>query len=246
MENTGTFEEIVKKTSAYVYSLSYRLTGSGDEAKDLMQETYLRALRNLRQARNPANPIPWIRKICLNLFIDAHRRKNSKNGIKEVAFPAEDHCVLSGALTPEQELVMDEDVRKIRSQCFSIVSSRLGFYQRIAFVLVDIFRLDVAEVSSITGKSPASVKSLLHRARSTMNRHLGSTCGLVRQDNLCRCRSWVALAHDVHGKRELLKELMARRNASAATGETADTLKMLYQTLPYLKPPDRNRLNIED
>ncbi len=240
MGKTYSIEDIFKETSSYIYSLSYRLTGSRDEAGDLMQETYLRAMQKLHQVRDAGNPLPWLRKICLNIFLDKNKKSGARYGMKETVFPADDHYIASNELTPEQEVVFDEDVQKIRSQCYSILSSTLCLNQRIAFVLVDIFRLDADEVSEIMNRSRSSVKSLLFRAREKMSRRLSPSCGLVDPDNICRCRSWIAFAHDVGKRREHLAEILEQKNPHADTRTAKDRLRMLFNALPYLRPPEWN------
>ncbi len=237
----GDFEEIVKDTSPYIYSLSYRLTGSSDEASDLMQDTYLRALQKFPQARNTENPLPWLRRICLNIFIDAQRKSNAKNRMKEVVFPADDHYFVSDGLTPEEEFVIDEEVQRIRSQCYSLLCSTLRLHQRIAFVLVDVFEIDIVEVSEIIGRSPAATKGLLYRARKKMCGRLGGTCSLVNPDNVCRCSSWVSFAHDIQRRREHLRVVLEGRDRSPRAAMKASTLSVIFRALPYLKPP-RNTL----
>jgi RNA polymerase sigma-70 factor (ECF subfamily) len=234
----GSFESVVSNSSRYVYSLSYRLTGSLDEAKDLMQDTYLKAFRKWDTVKNNDNPIPWLRKICVNCFIDNSRKASTKLKMKEVDFPSEEHDIASPALSPEEEVLLGEEIQTIRSQCFTILTSSLNLYQRISFVLIDIFGLDMRDVAQLIDKSHTATKSLLYRARGKMNRFLGLRCGLVSPDNICRCKSWTAVSHDVQKKRDLLKVIIARPETSVMdTIETKKRMTVLFRTLPYLNPP---------
>ena len=227
----------VKETSSYLYTLSYRLTGSSDEAQDLMQETYIHAHDKWHQLKNIENPAPWLRKICLNIFIQRNRKKESRYRMKETAFPVEDHNIISGTLTPEEECLYNHEAQKIQSQCYSILTSSLCIYQRIVFVLVDIFEIDIDEVSEIIIKSKPAAKSLLNRARNKMNKHLASICSLANSENICKCSSWISFAHDIDTRRAHLKEIIKNRKKDYDKETTNNNLAFLYKTLPYLNPP---------
>ena len=233
------FESVVSNSTRYIYSLSYRLTGSLDEAKDLMQDTFLKAFRKWDTVKNDDNPIPWLRKICVNSFIDNRRKTSTKLKMKGVDFPSEEHVIASPALSPEEEALFDEETQTIRSQCLTIMTTSLNLYQRISFVLIDIFGLGIRDVARLINKSYAATKSLLYRAREKMNKFFGSRCGLVSLDNICRCQSWITISHDVQKKRDLLKTILAQPNSSPIDEiEIKKRMVVLFRTLPYLNPPD--------
>lgn len=240
MNDDAIFGETVRTTASYIYSLSYRLTGSADDAADLAQETYLKAFERRTQLRDPQKALPWLRRICLRAFIDDARKRGARRGMRTVRFP-DGHELASTLPTPEQEMMGGDDVARIRSQCFSILSSSLCLYQRIAFVLIDVFGLDAGEVALLTGKSVPSVKSALHRARGTMYRKLASACGIVQEDAVCSCGAWIAFAHDIGKKRALLKEMLAAGADPHPPGAAVrKRLGDLFKALPYLEPPRVN------
>lgn len=232
------FEEIAAETARYIYTLAYRLTASSDDARDLAQETYTKALEGWGALRNRENPLPWLRRICLNIHLDAARgnRTRARGRMREVDFPAVEHRLAADQPAPDDYLIADEETREIRSQCFTIMTSSLATHQRIAFVLVDIFGLEIAEVSAILHKTPAAVKSLLARGRSKMYRFLGARCRLVSADHVCRCSSWKAFANDIERRRDHLRSLL-RTAPGAPAGDQKNKLAVLYRTLPYLEPP---------
>ena len=232
-------EKAIEDSSGYIYTLSYRLTGTHDDARDLMQETFLRAFQKWGQVKDADNPLPWLRKICVNIFIDAARSRKKKTAVVETDFPSEKHEIVHDDHTPELAVVIDEEARIIQSQCFTILSTALCRYQRIAFVLIDVFRMDIAEVSRITGKSVPATKSLLFRARTKMNRFLVNSCGLVSGENVCSCSAWKKFSHDVERKRNMLKTLLGgAASEGVIDGGSRNALAILYRTLPYLKPPE--------
>src|ERR1043166_5148197 len=68
------FEEEALELSDQVYRVARRLTGSRDEADDLVQQTYERAFRSWRQYTPGTNLRAWLLRILTNLNIDRGRR----------------------------------------------------------------------------------------------------------------------------------------------------------------------------
>src|SRR5262245_64740686 len=60
------FEVLVAERSGEIYGLLYRLTENGEEARDLTQETFLRAFQNIKNFRGDADLRTWIYRIAIN------------------------------------------------------------------------------------------------------------------------------------------------------------------------------------
>src|SRR5437867_397429 len=60
------FERLVSERSGDVYALLYRLTADAEEARDLTQETFLRAFQNISRFRGDANLKTWLYRIAIN------------------------------------------------------------------------------------------------------------------------------------------------------------------------------------
>jgi RNA polymerase sigma factor (sigma-70 family) len=229
------FERAFNQYATFLYSLAYRLTGCREDAEDLIQETCLKAWRSRKQLSTD-NAEPWLRRICINTFIDSSRRKRVPT-ILNGDFPTT-HEIASSDPTPDEQLLVDEEIRSIHSQCFSIVSANLPLYQRIIFVLVDIFQLSIDDAAELIGRSRSATKALLHRAREKMNSFLAPSCTLLSDSNLCRCESWISFAHDSQRRREyLLQILNARDRSDVSMKETKKKLIALFRQLPHLNPP---------
>jgi RNA polymerase sigma factor (sigma-70 family) len=232
------FESSLKEHSVYLFSLSYRLTGSYEDAQDLAQETFLKAWQKWEHRINRENPVPWLRKICINAFIDRRRRGETSVFEKKIVFPDMEQELVSTAPTPEDEVVADEEVRLVHSQCFSMITSTLPLYQRIVFVLNDIYQIGIRETSVLVDKSSAATKSLLHRARETMDDNFGPYCSVVSSNNSCTCRSWIVLAHDIQKRREVLDQLISSQMESKRRlNETRRRIITLFNHLPLHAPP---------
>ncbi len=232
------FESSIKEHSAYLFSFSYRLTGSFEDAKDLLQETLFNAWKKWGYLKNRENPVPWLRKICINLFIDGKRKPTTRITEKSIVFPDMTYEIIAQLPSPEDEILADEEVRLVHSQCFSMIVSTLPLYQRIVFVLNGIYQVGISETSLLVKKSNSATKSLLHRAREKMVANFGSHCKMVDLGNACECKSWVAFAHDIEKRRDHLNHIISSKiESKQKISDTRKRIKFLFNNLPHHPPP---------
>src|ERR1041384_1205969 len=74
----GAFEELVRRTTRLVYSRLYLETGDPNQAEDLVQETFLRAFRSIRQVTDPKGFRSWLLTIAQSVAIDSFRRGSAQ------------------------------------------------------------------------------------------------------------------------------------------------------------------------
>jgi len=163
--NPAVFEILFRKYQTPVFNLVYRMV-NGEEAYDLTQEVFYRALRSLASFQGDCKFRTWLytiaRNVCLNHLRDSKIRAGMEGGsldeepntpsyIPEPADPAAD----VGRIVETQELqrVVDH------------VLAELTPDQRLLITLRDLEGLSYDEISVITELSPVNVKSRLHRAR---------------------------------------------------------------------------------
>src|SRR3954465_3924893 len=73
--DTESFNQLVLRWERPIYALAYRTLGREEEARDVVQETFLRAFRGLKNFRGQAKFSSWIYRIALNLCRDWMRRE---------------------------------------------------------------------------------------------------------------------------------------------------------------------------
>jgi len=77
------YERLVAEHSGDVYALLFRLTSDAEEARDLTQETFLRAYKHIRSFRGEARFSTWLYRIAYNCFREEARRRKEFVGIDE-------------------------------------------------------------------------------------------------------------------------------------------------------------------
>ncbi|MGZ4974682.1 MAG: RNA polymerase sigma factor [Limisphaerales bacterium] len=90
------FETLIRKHQRMIHSLTFRMTGSMDEAEDLSQETFVRAYRNIAAYRADCKFSTWLYRIAINVCLTWRDRENlraraNRNWIENQAIEADGH-----------------------------------------------------------------------------------------------------------------------------------------------------------
>jgi RNA polymerase sigma-70 factor (TIGR02960 family) len=179
-------EDFAARTEAHRRELRvhcYRLTGSFDEAEDLVQETLLRAWRSRDQLEDDAGLRAWLYKIATNTSLDFLRRV-ARRPRAYAPMPGMDHGdgpppdflewlqpfpdTLLDPERPEEEAVARETIELV----FLTAIQHLTPQQRAVFVFRDVLGWSAAETAAAMDLSVASVNSALQRAKPSLRRHL--------------------------------------------------------------------------
>ena len=158
----GAFGELVRRYSAKVHRLAYRLTRDPEKAQDVLQETFLTVHRKLHGFRFESAFSSWLYRVAYNTALMRLRKDR-----------AEPETSLDEAADERgQELAVDlsdraDDVLS-RKESLAIVQRALDEMpeaHRTVFVLRDLEGLPTEEVAHIMEITEATVKMRLHRAR---------------------------------------------------------------------------------
>lgn len=163
------FVELVDEIRVELYNFALRLTGSKEEAEDLLQESYFKAYKYFHQLRDENKFKEWIFQITANQFKNFLRKKKRDNTVyqddTEHAFvePEQDHR------NPD-ELYLQNDRTAVVWKALEMISPKM----RSVLVLFEIEGYSIEEVSSTLGISRGTVKSRLHYARRKLREVLES------------------------------------------------------------------------
>ena len=161
----GAFEELVRATYVDTYTLAYRLTADEEDARDVVQETYLRAHRGLKRFRGDAQFSTWLYRITANCA-STHLGRRAKHRHEELA---------DDAPLPDERLEVDPQLRAeneaLRVRLRSAID-RLPPRLRAVVVLRDIYDLPHEAIASELGISETATKVRLHRARRRLREDL--------------------------------------------------------------------------
>ena len=152
------FKVLVEQFQGYAFSLAFRLILSEDDAKDIVQESFIRIWRHISRYDSNVLFTTWLYKIVTNLCYDNLKSSKRRNNAK-LKF-ADHQALLTLGDSVSRNIENKDLIRKIRQ-----LSKDLTIKQRMVFVLRDLHEIPVKEVSKILSLSEGAVKTNLYLAR---------------------------------------------------------------------------------
>ena len=163
--DVAAFEELVRATHADIYTLAYRLTGDEEDARDVVQDAYLRAFRSIKRFRGDARFSTWMYRITANCA-STHLVKRSKGRHEELS---DDEPVADHRAEIDPEGMAEQGALRDRvTDALAELPPRL----RAVIVLRDIYDLPHEAIASELGITEAAAKVRLHRARRKLRERL--------------------------------------------------------------------------
>ena len=167
--DADSFNELVLRWERPIYALAYRTIGREEEARDVCQETFLRAFRALPGFRGQAKFSSWLYRIALNLCRDWIRRERRA----PVVQPPEDVDIIEmAAETGPSESIEDLVARKDLSRLVEAAMALLPEEQRTAIVLKEYHGLTFQEIAELVGCPLSTVKTRLYQGLLVLRREL--------------------------------------------------------------------------
>jgi RNA polymerase sigma-70 factor (ECF subfamily) len=169
MQSTERFAQIALPYLDNVYRAAVAVCRRVDEAEDLTQMTFVKALERFDSLEPGTNCKAWLLRIMRNLWIDRLRHKKVAGNVVAI----EEDLV---ATRPEIEPTAWSDAEDLLDN-FSdaqVIDAlrRLPEDQRLTLFLIDVEQLNQEEVAEITGVAVGTVKSRTSRARNELKHHL--------------------------------------------------------------------------
>ena len=197
--------ETFQSNRSRMFGVAYRLLGSRNDAEDVLQDAYLNwcqcAQENIQSTT--AFLVTITKRLCFDRLrkLKHEREHGVEWGLRETvvedAFPS-----------AEMQLEMTEEV----SVAFVAVLERLGPEERAAFLLHDVFDYDYPEVAQMLGKTQATCRQMIHRARERVR--------------VSRARFSVT----AESRQRLLRKLVV----AMRTGDRKDVMALLAEDVEYM------------
>ena len=154
-----------------MYNFAYRLTFDGDDSKDLVQDTYLKAYRFIDSFQQGTNAKAWLFRILKNSFINDYRKKSkepSKVDYQEVETYYNSEEV-------DRQITPDLRVEALKDMIGDEISNALNALDvdfRTVIILCDLEGFKYEEMAKILDIPIGTVRSRLHRARNLLKEKL--------------------------------------------------------------------------
>ena len=156
------FRLLVERHSRNVFRLAFRMTGNEQDAEDVVQETFLRAYRQLKNYQARSSFSTWLHRIAANYSLDLirsrKRRQEDSDPMQtiEEGRPTPDRVAFSGQVKDRINLALDE----------------LSLQERTAFVLRHFEGQSIEEIGAVMGTGTNATKHSIFRAVQKLRRSL--------------------------------------------------------------------------
>lgn len=165
------FTELINAHKKKIYALAWKLTGNSEDAEDIVQETFLKAIDKIGTFRSEASFGTWLYTIALNLArAQFAKAKQAELKPLEDYLPAHEHgSIDSSDLAHSRLFDWKDPAAELEStrlrESINEALDALPYKYREAFILRYFEEMSVKEVAEMTGESVASAKSRILRAR---------------------------------------------------------------------------------
>ena len=167
--DADSFNQLILRWERPIYALAYRTIGREEDARDLVQETFLRAFRALPGFRGQAKFSSWLYRIALNLCRDWIRRERRTPVVQ--APEGVDLLELAAAAEPAEPLEMAV-ARRDTARLVEALMAKLPEEQRTAIVLKEYHGLTFQEIADLVGCPLSTVKTRLYQGLAVLRREL--------------------------------------------------------------------------
>jgi RNA polymerase sigma-70 factor, ECF subfamily len=167
----GAFRRLVERHSRAVFQLAFRMTGNEPDAEDIVQDTFLKAYRELKRFESRSSFRTWVHRIAVNCSYDLlrkrprHKAESLDGADDEGGLPIE---LEADEVTRPDRLALSAEVqRRVR-----IALDGLTPAERTAFVLRHIEGRSIDEIGTMLGLQVSATKHSIFRAVQKMRRAL--------------------------------------------------------------------------
>ena len=165
--DTDSFNQLVVRWERPIFALAYRVLGREEDARDVCQETFLRAFRALKGFKGQSKFSSWLYRIALNLCRDWIRRERRIPVVTPLAADMEPASP-NGPVETAEELVVRRDLGRVITRAMTALSED----QRTTIVLKEYHGLTFQEIAELQGCPLSTVKTRLYQGLSVLRRQL--------------------------------------------------------------------------
>jgi RNA polymerase sigma-70 factor (ECF subfamily) len=165
------FNQLVVRWERPIYALAYRVIGREEDARDVCQDTFLRAFRAIKGFKGQAKFSSWLYRIALNLCRDWMRRER-RAPLVQVPDGA-DPMEIANELPAPIESLDDTVARREMTTAVARAMAMLSDEQRTAIILKEYHGLTFQEIADTLGCPLSTVKTRLYQGLTVLRRELG-------------------------------------------------------------------------
>jgi RNA polymerase sigma-70 factor (ECF subfamily) len=153
-----------------------RRVGSREQAEELLQESYARAISRLDTLRADPSAVAWFYRLLRNAVVDARRRNMTRN-----------RALATLAAQPEPDRSREAERERNVCPCMMALVEKLKPEYRQALQAVEIDGRELGAFAAHTGITANNAAVRIHRARQALGRRVRATCGACATNGCLDC-----------------------------------------------------------
>ena len=167
--DADSFNQLILRWERPIYALANRVIGREEDARDVCQETFLRAFRALPGFKGEAKFSSWVYRIALNLCRDWMRKQRRAptlqmpEGVDPIEMAGE-----RGPVESIETLVERRELSGVVEEAMKLLPEE----QRTAIILKEYHGMTFQEIADLQGCPLSTVKTRLYQGLSVLRRHL--------------------------------------------------------------------------
>ena len=169
--DSDAFRTLVERHGRNVFRLAFRMTGNETDAEDIVQETFLRAFKQIHRYESRSSFGTWLYRIAANCSLDLIRVRKTRHEAAAPVATEEEIDVMQNIATDApgpDRLAMSREVQQRMASAMSELSQQ----ERTAFALRHFEGLSIEQISGILGVGGNAAKHSIFRAVQKLRRAL--------------------------------------------------------------------------
>ena len=180
-------QTLVLRHQVFVYNLALKMTRNKEDADDLTQEVFIKAITSLSKFEGKSAFRTWLYRIVVNHFLNTRKRKTELIINDFESYFSSIDRMPDYDLNEAEQVELKDSIEELRISCTAGMLMCLDREQRLVYILGEMFKIDHNLGSEIMGITPGNFSVKLSRARSDLYSWMNKKCGLINTNNPCRC-----------------------------------------------------------
>jgi RNA polymerase sigma factor (sigma-70 family) len=245
-------QNIIVRHQIFIYNLALKMTKSVEDAQDLTQEVFIKAITALTKFEGKSKFRTWLYRITVNHFLNTKKRKTELKITDFEAYFNSIDKMPAYELSNQEQTGLADSIEELRISCTAGMLLCLDREQRMTYILGEMFDIDHNLGSEILGITAGNFRIRLMRARQDLYNWMNERCGLVNKSNPCRCakktRAYIEagyvdpnnLKFNTRYKKKIYE--LSKGKALSISNTVEDLHKTIFQQHPLQEPLTTSRI----
>lgn len=245
-------EQLMIHHQLFIYNLALKMTRNVEDAEDLTQEVFIKALTALSNFKGKSKFRTWLYRIAVNHFMNTKKGKTELVNTNLKTFFDYVDTIPDYDFSLQEQKEIAETIEELRISCTTGMLLCLDREQRIIFILGEMFDVDHQLGAEIMGISPGNFRIKLMRVRKDFYNWMNNRCGLINLANPCRCAKKTKafidaglvdpnnLKFNVRYKKRI--EDLSSKEATPLVNTMEDLYRNIFKQDPFQELPSSSRI----